>query len=72
MSEGQHGARLFGLGYRRYDGPRRPSWWALVVLGIFTVRRVLGLGRGARHKILPGLTLVIAYAPALVSSSWPR
>jgi ABC-2 type transport system permease protein len=28
---------------------------------------VLGLGRGARHKVLPALTLVIAFAPALVS-----
>jgi ABC-2 type transport system permease protein len=36
-------------------------------LGVFTARRVLGLGRPARHKVLPALTLVIAYAPALVS-----
>ena len=28
---------------------------------------MLGLGRGARHKVLPALTLVIAYVPALVS-----
>jgi ABC-2 type transport system permease protein len=61
------GARVFGLGYRRYEGPRRAPAWAIVTLGVFTVRRVLGLGRGARHKVLPALTLIVAYAPALVS-----
>ena len=38
-----------------------------MTLAVFTVRRVLGLGRGTRHKVLPALTLVIAYVPALVS-----
>ena len=61
------GARLFGLGYRSYEGPRRSPRWAIVSLGVFTVRRVLGLGRGARHKILPALVLLIAFAPAVVS-----
>jgi ABC-2 type transport system permease protein len=28
---------------------------------------VLGLGRGARHKVLPAITLAIAYLPALFS-----
>ena len=67
MSQGEHGARLFGSGYRRYDGPRRAPAWALVTLAVFTGRRVLGLGRGARHKVLPAITLGIAFAPALVS-----
>ena len=66
MSSGQ-GARLFDLGYRRYEGQRRDPVWAIVVLAVFTVRRVLGLGRPARHKVLPGATLAIAYSPALVS-----
>lgn len=60
-------ARLFGLGYRRYDGPRRRPAWAILTLAVFTARRVLGLRRGARHKVLPALTLVIAYVPALAS-----
>ena len=63
----QHEARLFGLGYRRYEGPRRASAWAILTLAVFTTRHVLGLGRGARHKVLPAVTLVIAYVPALVS-----
>jgi len=60
-------ARLFGLGYRGYEGPRRAPAWAILTLAVFSTRRVLGLGRGARHKVLPALTLVIAYVPALVS-----
>jgi ABC-2 type transport system permease protein len=67
VSQEQHGARIFGLGYKNYDGPRRRPAWAIATLAVFTMRRVLGLGRGARHKVLPGLTLVIAYIPALVS-----
>ncbi len=63
----EQGARLFGLGYRGYDGPRRRPAWAILTLAVFTVRRVLGLGRGARHKVLPALTLVIAFVPALAS-----
>jgi ABC-2 type transport system permease protein len=66
VTQGQE-ARLFGLGYRRYDGPRREPAWALLRLAIFTARRVLGLGRVARHKVLPAITLAVAYVPALVS-----
>ena len=67
MSTEQGRARLFDLGYRSYDGPRERPARALVTLAGFTARRVLGLGRGARHKVLPAVTLVIAFIPALVS-----
>ena len=60
-------ARLYDLGYRRYDGPRDRPARAILTLAEFTARRVLGIGRGARHKVLPALTLVIAYLPALAS-----
>jgi ABC-2 type transport system permease protein len=60
-------ARLFDLGYRSYDGPRERPARAIVTLAEFTARRVLGLGRGARHKVLPAITLVIAFLPALFS-----
>jgi ABC-2 type transport system permease protein len=60
-------ARLFDLGYRSYDGPRERPARAIGTLAVFTARRVLGLGRGARHKVLPAITLVIAFLPALVS-----
>ncbi len=38
-----------------------------MTLAVFTARRVLGLGRGGRHKVLPAITLAIAFLPALVS-----
>ena len=60
-------AQLFDLGYRRYDGPRERPARAIPTLAVFTMRRVLGLGRGGRHKVLPAITLAIAYLPALVS-----
>lgn len=66
MKAGQ-GAQLFDLGYRRYDGPRDRPERAILTLAVFTARRVLGLGRGARHKLLPAFTLAVAFLPALFS-----
>jgi ABC-2 type transport system permease protein len=60
-------AQLFDLGYRAYDGPRERPERAVVTLASFTAGRVLGLRRGARHKVLPALTLAIAFLPALAS-----
>jgi ABC-2 type transport system permease protein len=60
-------AQLFDLGYRGYDGLRERPARAVLTLADFTARRVLGLGRGGRHKVLPAITLVIAYLPALFS-----
>jgi ABC-2 type transport system permease protein len=60
-------ARLYDLGYRSYDGPHERPARAILTLAEFTARRVLGFGRGARHKVLPAITLVIAYLPALFS-----
>jgi ABC-2 type transport system permease protein len=60
-------ARLYDLGYRGYDGPRERPARAIVTLAEFTARRVLGLGRGGRHKVLPAITLAIAFLPALFS-----
>ena len=60
-------ARLFDLGYRAYDGPRERPGRAVLTLASFTAGRVLGLRRGARHKVLPAITLVIAFLPALAS-----
>ena len=67
MSTTGQDARLFDLGYRRYDGVRDPSERAVATLASFTGGRVLGLGRGARHKVLPAITLAIAFLPALAS-----
>ena len=66
MTTGQD-ARLYDLGYRGYDGPRERPARAILTLAEFTARRVLGLGRGGRHKVLPAITLAIAFVPALIS-----
>jgi ABC-2 type transport system permease protein len=60
-------ARLFDLGYRTYEGARERPARAVLTLAAFTARRVLGLGRGARHKVLPAVTLAIAYLPAFAT-----
>ena len=59
-------ARIFDVGYRAYDGPRKAPVWALVTVWRHTVQRVLGLHRSFRHKILPALALLIAFVPAVV------
>ena len=64
MSE--QGARIYDVGYRAYDGPRSAPVWALVTIWRHTLQRVLGLHRSFRHKVLPGIALVIAFVPALI------
>jgi len=61
------GARIYDVGYRSYDGERRDPWWAVVTVALHAVQRVLGLRRSFRHKVLPGLAIVIAFLPAIVS-----
>lgn len=65
MSE-RPGARIYDLGYQPYEGGRRDVAWAPVTVWVHTVQRVLGLRRPFRHKVLPGLALVIAFVPAFV------
>ncbi|MDP1793311.1 MAG: hypothetical protein Q8K63_04155 [Acidimicrobiales bacterium] len=59
-------ARIIDSGYRRYDGPRHGEMHATVALWKFTLRRILGLGRPARWKLLPLLAIAIAYVPNIV------
>lgn len=65
MSEGQ-GARIYDVGYRSYTGPRSAPVWAMATVWRHTLQRVLGLRRSFRHKVLPGIALVIAFLPALI------
>jgi ABC-2 type transport system permease protein len=58
-------ARILETGYRRYDGVRLGPSHATWTLGRHTFQRILGLRRPARYKILPVLTVVIAYLPAV-------
>lgn len=59
-------ARIVDQGYRRYDGPRRGPAGATRAVYTSSLRRALGLRRGARHKIVPVVTAALAYLPAIV------
>jgi len=58
-------ARILGTGYRTYSGPRLGPRHAVWTLTRHTFERIMGLRRPARYKVLPILTLVIAYLPAV-------
>lgn len=58
--------RIYEGGYHHYDGPRlgpSSAFWSVVRQ---TVQRVMGLRRPARSKVLPFLSVIIAYLPAAV------
>ncbi len=57
---------VFDLGYQHYDGPREGRFRARTALWVNGVRTALGLGRGARAKILPTLLFAAAMAPAVI------
>ena len=59
-------AQIIDQGYRSYDGPRTGLLGAVRSVVRYSVRHTLGLGRPARHKILPWLAVVIALVPAVV------
>ncbi|MDY7101483.1 MAG: ABC transporter permease subunit [Actinomycetota bacterium] len=59
-------AEILDRGYRRYDGPRNGRSGAVLALFTASVQRALGLRRSFRHKIVPLISAVIAYIPAIV------
>ncbi|HLK43904.1 MAG TPA: hypothetical protein VKV34_11230 [Thermoleophilia bacterium] len=58
-------ARILGTGYRTYIGPRLGPRHAVWTVARHTSDRIMGLRRPARYKVLPILTLAIAYLPAI-------
>jgi ABC-2 type transport system permease protein len=59
-------ARILDQGYRRYAGVRLGPGHAVRSVIAATLRRILGLHRSARWKILPVLAIGFAYLPAIV------
>lgn len=59
-------ARILDSGYRRYTGVRLGPGHAVRSVVASTLRRILGLRRPARNKVLPVLTILLAYVPAIV------
>ena len=68
MSDARVGAdaRILERGYRRYTGERQGQAHAVRSVIANTLRRILGLRRPARSKVLPVLSIVFAYLPATV------
>lgn len=56
---------IFDIGYQHYDGPRGGRLHAVWSLWVNGFRTTLGLGRGARAKILPILMFLCVTAPAV-------
>jgi ABC-2 type transport system permease protein len=66
MSASAGDARIIDRGYRPYDGPRLGAAGAIRSLMKHTAQRVMGLRRPLPNKILPMLSAIIAYVPAIV------
>lgn len=64
MSLAQAQGEIFDLGYQHYGGPRVGRGRIVLSLWVNGVRTTLGLGRGARAKILPLLMFLFVTAPA--------
>jgi ABC-2 type transport system permease protein len=58
--------RIFDRGYRTYEGDRRGRAGAVGALAKYSFQRGLGLRRPAASKILPALSVFIAYVPGIV------
>jgi hypothetical protein len=68
MSDARVGAeaRILERGYRRYTGTRQGQAHAVRSVIAHTLRRILGLRRPTRAKVLPFLSIIFAYLPATV------
>lgn len=59
-------ARIHDQGYRRYEGERRGVGTAMTSLTVHAVQRVLGLKRRIGSKIMPTISIGLAFIPAVV------
>lgn len=59
-------ARILDRGYRRYEGERRGVAASVQSLVVHSVQRAFGLRRTVWAKVLPILSVAVAYVPAIV------
>lgn len=75
-AERSHGGTIFDIGYQSYTGPREGRNRGRLAVFKDGVRTALGLGRGARAKILPwsfiAILALIALVMALVAGAAVR
>ncbi len=63
---GRGDAQIVERGFQRYEGRRSGVSGAIRSVSWESIRATLGLGRPARNKIFPVISIVIAYLPAVV------
>lgn len=63
---GRGDAQIVARGFQRYEGRRSGVPGAIRSVSWESIRATLGLGRPARTKIFPVISVVIAYLPAVV------
>jgi ABC-2 type transport system permease protein len=59
-------ARILDRSYRAYDGPRGGVPGAMRTVALHSMRHALGIKRRHGAKVLPVLTILLAYVPAIV------
>ncbi len=60
------GAQIVERGFQPYEGPRSGVGGAIRSVTWQSIRATLGIGRPARHKIFPIISVAISYVPAIV------
>ena len=59
-------ARILDRSYRSYDGPRSGVLGAMRTVTLHSMRHALGIKRRHGAKVVPVLTILLAYVPAVV------
>ena len=62
-------ARIIDRGYRSYAGERSGLSGSIRSVVMYSARYALGMGRSARHKILPGVVIAISLGPAAFTAA---
>lgn len=62
----QNSAEIFDRGYRGYAGDRTTVAGSMRAVWVVSVQRALGLRRKFRFKVVPLITILFAYVPALI------
>jgi len=64
----ERSGEIFDLGYQHYEGPREGRTRARKAIWVDGIRTALGLGRGSRAKIMPGILFTIVMLIAVIMS----
>ncbi|HUP72566.1 MAG TPA: ABC transporter permease [Acidimicrobiales bacterium] len=59
-------ARILDRSYRSYDGPRTGLIGSMRTVAVHSMRHALGIKRRHGAKVIPVLTIMLAYVPAIV------